>query len=268
MEFGNSKFISVGIKSIVLLNLLLLMCNVLSQNDLSRNYRRFCNKMRFPIHYPTADIPAQQDFIIVSDCPIDSFYWDSGNGSIKRNRIRLRNHEEENNWKFFLVLCETSFRTLEHYAFIQQCKEDSVILETRCAYYPLPGYGMDYSGKDIHDSVYGYCNSRHIRMKDADDTTTLTAMYKVVRDVNVVRLKLKKEHLILDSFLGVTDECGLFFLEIPLNEEVFFGFFKSPDFIIWIRFYISTDGSKPKRHKTPPNRKTRVRLKRDAIGWI
>ena len=247
MGFGNSKYICIGSKFIVLLNLLFLTCNTMSQNYL---------KMRFPIHYPTADIPAIKDITIVSDCPIDSIFWDCGCGSFKKNRIRLRNYEEEKISPFDVIFYEFSPRTLEDYVFIKKCKEDHVNLETRCVYGYQALYTIDYSGLEIQDS--DYCFSRHIRMNDADDTT-LTAVYHVVKDVNVVRLKLKKEHLILDSSLGLTNDCGLFYLEIPLNEEVFFGFFRSPYFIIWFRIYISTDGTKPESHKALPCRKTRVR---------
>lgn len=216
-------------RTIFAIGLLLLLTNGYGQWHLRHHY---------PIaDYPTSPMRAVSGAIVV-DCDIDSVYIECGSGVIRQNRIRLNNVEEEKMGPFCISTSEFSDSLDTWVTFLHSAENGHLQCDVRCFrsfYGTLPSF---FTPDSCH------CFSTHQQLSDTD--TFILQVYSIVKDANVSTLQLRGKSLILDSLIGQTDKCGLFTLDIPMNQESYFGLFIDKNYICWVRILVTSDGFVPR----------------------
>lgn len=239
-------------KAILMIGLLFMLANGYAQRD--QWYLRH-HQQYYPIaDYPTAPMRAVNSSIIV-DSDIDSVYIACGSGVLSKKRIRPNNVEEDKAGPFRIAINEFSDSLHRWALFLNSVENEHLQYQVRCfcsSYGTVPSL---YTPDSCH------CFSTHQQLADTD--TCVLEVYSIVKDANVSTLRLFRKTLVLDSLIGRTDTCGLFTLDIPVNQETFFGFFLNDNYICWIRILVTKDGFIPQFiNKRDCYRQTRKHPKR------
>ena len=189
---------------------------------------------KYPIvDYPTKPLQAENCYLI-SNVAVDSVYLGYGSGWMCAKKVRLNNVEEEKCGPFHAVLTSMNWTEMRRELCLKDAGEGRVSCEVRTC----------ESGESfiLNKEPLDSCCERRFRVLD---TAFLIARYDVVKEVNVARLQLKGRRLRMGSVVGKTDTCGLFTMDVPLNQEVFYGFFFDNRYIYWVRVLITSNGFNP-----------------------
>ena len=181
----------------------------------------------------------------------DSLAYDVGNGHLAKKEVIPHDFEEEKCAYFdgFGVdLIETC-------SWIRKCDsgKEFIQLSVRCG---LFGESLNFIvfpvSPDLSEIDDDYCVPAcdDLYFTFGEDSVA-TILWDVVPSVNVYSLKMKGHRAYLDRFLGTTNRCGLFQLNIPADRDSYYCFYMTDDFVVWLHFLgnttIHTIPQKPKQ---------------------
>lgn len=164
----------------------------------------------------------------------DSLAYTRGNASVVKNRVVPRNYEEEKCAAFANGFSVSMGGLCGHFNYDTDNKV--IQLTIRCIsdqdfllfpHKPTP--------QEIDSNwCLPPCDDLFIPM---GGDSVLCVVDKVMKNVRVYQLKVKGRKAYIDTFLGQTDECGAFRLEIPSDRDSYYGFCVTDDHIEWVHFF-------------------------------
>lgn len=164
----------------------------------------------------------------------DSLAYTRGNASVVKNRVISRNYEEEKCAAFANGFSVSMGGPCGQFNY--DTDNNVIRLTVKCIddvdfllfpHKPTP--------QEI-DSNYCLppCDDLFIPM---GGDSVLCVVDKVLKNVRVYQLKVKGRKAYIDRFLGQTDECGEFRLEIPSDRDSYYGFYLTDEYIEWVHFF-------------------------------
>ena len=164
----------------------------------------------------------------------DTIAYSMGNGSVVKSRVFPRNWEEEKCAAFANGFSVVIGGPCGH--FYNDTNNKVIKLTIRCItdqdYILFPHMPNPLE----LDSNYCLppCNDLYFPM---GGDSVLCVVDKVMKDILVYRLRVKRGKAYMDSLVGQTDDCGTFQLKIPSDRDSYYGFYLTDEYIEWVHFF-------------------------------
>lgn len=177
----------------------------------------------------------------------DSLLYDDGNGYLVRKKIFFRDFEEEKCAAF--ANFGVSMQEQCNWTRICESGKEVIRLTVICQFTNELNFitfsDFPVSSDIVDDLCVSACEELYFTV-EGDSVATI--LWDNMPSVYVYKLKMKGHRAYLDRFLGVTNRCGLFDIEIPTDIDSYYCFYMNDNYVVWIHFVAN---------RTVSNRQTR-----------
>lgn len=149
---------------------------------------------------------------------------------------RVQGYENQRNAyqaSFALTLWDWCRETgLNQHVFMNEIGDSTMEIGVRCY-----SDSRTFLGKEeVENSLHGECLTRCSGEKVGKDSI-LTMIYTFPQDIHAARLYQYGHRCYLLPLDVEMNECGIFILRIPTNEESVYTFYNTPNYVCLIRFF-------------------------------
>ena len=115
--------------------------------------------------------------------------------------------------------------------FLNNANDSCFDIGVRC-YTDIQGYlGTEDYAKSLQGKCLSSCGEIQIR-----NDSIITFLYEIPVNVHVAKLNKVRCRYVMSPIATDMDDCGVFVLTVPKNEESIFAFYNTPNYICLIRF--------------------------------
>lgn len=165
----------------------------------------------------------------------DSLLYDDGNGYLVGKKFFFRDFEEEK-CAAFANFC-VSMQEQCNWMRVCESGKEIIRLTVRCQFASELNFITFSKVPDSSDIVDDLCVSACKELYfTVEGDSVATILWDNMPSVYVYSLKMKGHRAYLDRFLGTTNRCGLFQLNIPVDRDSYYCFYMTDDFVVWLHF--------------------------------
>ncbi|MCQ2279802.1 MAG: hypothetical protein MJZ49_03240 [Bacteroidales bacterium] len=166
----------------------------------------------------------------------DSVCMDSGNGYLVKKRVHIRDLEDEK-CAAFASDSDVIYSESCDWQRLSVSGNEVVRVTFRCVLNDKENDWLVVSRKDTVPPLnsgyrFGKCDNYAF-----GEDSIVRMVYHIAKEVNVYQLKLVGRKVYFDTWLGQSDDNGLFTFDVPVGEDSFYGFYLSDGYVRWFSFF-------------------------------
>ena len=182
----------------------------------------------------------------------DSLAYNFGNGCLVKGRVLPFDYEEGKCEALSNFHVEMNERC--HWSRIHDSTNEFVHLTVRCQFLRELNFITLPQKSDFLEVDSKYCISACDEFYfSVEGDYVATMQFDEAPNISVYQLKIKDHRAYLGRFLGTTDRCGVFEMDIPADRDSYYCFYQAEAYVFWIHFFASTSAQSFKRSDRSTN---------------